>query len=67
MVIDVWIDKFVDLSHKLIVDGIGDIPEDILDYLDEDNYIKFFEFVNFMILLIMMYLIDFMHIINWFF
>jgi hypothetical protein len=52
------------LSHKLIVDGIGDIPEDILDYLDEDNYIKFFEFVNFMILLIMMYLIDFMHIIN---
>lgn len=37
VIIDVWIDKFVDLSHELIVDGIGDIPEDILDNSDEDS------------------------------
>lgn len=34
---DVWFDKFINLSHGLIVDGIGDIPEDILDNSDEDN------------------------------
>jgi len=33
----VWIDKFVDLSHSLIINEIGDIPSDILDDSDENN------------------------------
>jgi len=33
----VWIDKFVDLSHSLIINEIDDIPSDILDDLDENN------------------------------
>ena len=33
----VWLENFVDLFHRLIVDKIGDISEDILDYSDEDN------------------------------
>jgi len=32
-----WIDKYIDLSHDLITSGIGNIPEDILEYSDEDN------------------------------
>jgi hypothetical protein len=35
---DVWIEKFVDLSHKLIIDGIGDIPIDSDDSDDDENY-----------------------------
>ena len=33
----IWIDKLVNLSHRLITDGIGDIPNDILDDSDENN------------------------------
>ena len=33
----VWIEKFVDLSHKLIIDRIGDIPIDSDDD-DDENY-----------------------------
>ena len=33
---NIWIDKFVDLSHRLITDGIGNIPLDILDDLDDN-------------------------------
>ena len=33
----VWIDKFVDLSHSLIINEISDIPSDILDDSDENN------------------------------
>jgi len=32
----VWIDKFVDLSHKLIIEEIGEIPDDILDESEEE-------------------------------
>ena len=36
---NVWIEKFVDLSHKLIIDRIGDIPIDSDDDDDDDeNY-----------------------------
>ena len=36
---DVWIEKFIDLSHKLIIDRIGDIPIDSDDDDDDDeNY-----------------------------
>ena len=35
---DVWIDKFVDLIHELIIKGIGDIPNDI--FYDSDEYDK---------------------------
>jgi hypothetical protein len=35
---DVWIEKFVDLSHKLIIDRIGDIPIDSDDSDDDENY-----------------------------
>ena len=36
---DMWIEKFVDLSHKLIIDKIGDIPIDSDDDNDDDkNY-----------------------------
>ena len=36
---DVWIEKFVDLSHKLIIDRIGDIPIDSDDDNDDnENY-----------------------------
>ena len=31
---DMWIEKFVDLSHKLIIDRIGDI---LIDSDDDDN------------------------------
>ena len=34
---DMWIEKFVDLSHKLIIDRIGDIPIDSDDD-DDENY-----------------------------
>jgi len=32
-----WIDKFINLSHDLITNGIADIPRDILDESDENN------------------------------
>ena len=32
-----WIDKLVDLSHRLITDEIRDIPMDIIDDSDENN------------------------------
>ena len=36
---DVWIEKFVDLLHKLIINRIGDIPIDSDDSDDDDkNY-----------------------------
>ena len=36
---DMWIEKFVDLSHKLIIDRIEDIPIDSDDDDDDDkNY-----------------------------
>lgn len=28
---NIWIDKFVDLSHELVIKEIGEIPSDILD------------------------------------
>jgi hypothetical protein len=33
----VWIEKFVDLSHNLITEGIGNIPNDILDNSDNSD------------------------------
>ena len=32
----IWIDKFVDLTHRLITDEIGNILQDILDDKDEN-------------------------------
>ena len=34
---DIWIDKYVDLSHDLIVDEIGEVPVDVMDD-DESNH-----------------------------
>ena len=35
---DIWIDKFVDLSHELIIKEIGEIPEDVIeDDVDESD------------------------------
>ena len=34
---NVWIDKFVDLSHDLITKEIGEISKDILDNFDEED------------------------------
>jgi hypothetical protein len=33
---DIWIDKFVDLSHDLVIKEIGEIPDDILDDSDDE-------------------------------
>ncbi|CAB4446361.1 unnamed protein product [Rhizophagus irregularis] len=33
---DIWIDKFVDLSHELVIKEIGEIPDDILDDSDDE-------------------------------
>ncbi|CAB4411334.1 unnamed protein product [Rhizophagus irregularis] len=33
---DIWIDKFVDLSHDLVIKEIGKIPDDILDDSDDE-------------------------------
>ncbi|CAJ0832136.1 15470_t:CDS:2, partial [Entrophospora sp. SA101] len=34
---NIWIEKFVDLSHNLIIKEIGNIPEDVLDdYVNSD-------------------------------
>ena len=32
---NIWIDKFVDLSHELVIKEIGEIPNDILDDSEE--------------------------------
>ncbi|PKY62973.1 hypothetical protein RhiirA4_490536, partial [Rhizophagus irregularis] len=32
----IWIDKFVDLSHKLVIEEVGEIPDDILDDSEEE-------------------------------
>jgi hypothetical protein len=38
---DIWIDKFVDLSHELVINEIGKILDDILgDFDDEDEKIN---------------------------
>lgn len=37
VVIELQIDKYIDLSHSLIANEIGEVPEDILDDLDDLN------------------------------
>jgi hypothetical protein len=37
---DIWIDKYIDLSHELVLQEIGEIPDDILDDVSEENYDK---------------------------
>ncbi|EXX63640.1 hypothetical protein RirG_150440 [Rhizophagus irregularis DAOM 197198w] len=32
----IWIDKFVDLSHKLVIEEVGEISDDILDDSEEE-------------------------------
>jgi hypothetical protein len=34
---DLWIDKLVELSHDLVTQGIGEIPGDVQDDLDEND------------------------------
>jgi hypothetical protein len=34
---DIWIDKYVDLSHDLIINEIGEVPVDVMDD-DESNH-----------------------------
>ena len=38
---NIWIDKYIDLSHELVVKKIGKIPDDILDDVSEENYDKY--------------------------
>ncbi|CAB4407406.1 unnamed protein product [Rhizophagus irregularis] len=33
---DIWIDKFIDLSHELVIKEIREIPDDILDDSDDE-------------------------------
>jgi hypothetical protein len=33
---DIWIDKFIDLSHDLVIKEIGEILDDILDDSDDE-------------------------------
>ncbi|CAJ0890615.1 7020_t:CDS:1, partial [Entrophospora sp. SA101] len=42
---NIWIEKFVDLSHNLIIKEIGNIPEDVLDDYDNSD-IDEYENVN---------------------
>jgi hypothetical protein len=42
---DIWIDKFVDLSHELVIKEIGEIPNDILDD-DSEEYNDEYEKIN---------------------
>ena len=42
---DIWIDKFVDLSHELVIKEIGEIPNDILDD-DSEEYDDEYEKIN---------------------
>ena len=42
---DIWIDKFVDLSHELVIKEIEEIPNDILDD-DSEEYDDEYKKIN---------------------
>ena len=42
---DIWIDKFVNLLHKLVIKEIGKIPNDILNN-DSEKYDDEYEKIN---------------------